>query len=454
MKVGSAVRGVLGVVFAFAASLAHADQMGELCTTLNTARNNQGALNRQIAKESNPLKQNSLQQQIRQINQQREAYLNNFLIANHRQFTNFTGVVSSFEVMHYNVGPGVMLGISLPCEINIAFQFIEITNPAWGKFDPESQSSLQKWRTALENIVKGDSVTFSGRFVPNKGMTFAVLTELRKRGGVAYSVPDEQVLRENARREDELRKDKIIQGIASQLSGKWSGEWELGGIVNPMATNKATFNLDLTRNGSVITGTYYERGGSSNISGSVDGRQINFGYKYSDGSSRKFVGAISATGEVSGKWDQKNGSGTWKMVKKSSPAEPSNSSTTAQQSEGGVVAGASSTTGAAPPSEISEVVRRDCLRMNGNSVFVNHCGFAIGVTWCYTMGKPEWDDETYQNKFANWSYLKNTCRYGRQYESPSIPPGGGFAFPTIGKPESPDGRASAGLQFVRAVKLP
>lgn len=182
---------LLGVVLfiAFAVFQAHADQMGDLCSILNTAKNRQAVLSRQIANERNPLKQDSLQQQLRQIDQQKAASLDNFWKVNNRKFTNFTGVVSSFDAMHYNKGPGVMLEITLPCEVKIAFQFIEVTNPAWGNLDPQKQTPLSMWRAALENIMKGDSVTFSGRLVPDSN-SFAVMTELRKKGGIAYKVPD------------------------------------------------------------------------------------------------------------------------------------------------------------------------------------------------------------------------------------------------------------------------
>jgi hypothetical protein len=57
---------VLSIVafFAFAVSQAHADQMGDLCAFLNTSDINQAGLNQKIANEHNPLKQNSLQQQL------------------------------------------------------------------------------------------------------------------------------------------------------------------------------------------------------------------------------------------------------------------------------------------------------------------------------------------------------------------------------------------------------
>ncbi len=330
MKVNALVCGILVGIFAFAASQAQADQMGELCSILNAGRNNQAALNRQIANERNPLKQSSLQQQAGQIERQTAASLNNFWRVNNNQFTNFTGTVSSFNVMQYNVGPGVMLGIALPCQYNLSFQFIEITNPAWGNFQPESQTPLSKWRPALENITVGDTVTVSGRL--STGRPLAVMTALQKRGGIAYTVPDEYLLRENAQREDESRKDKIIQGIANHLSGKWSGEWELGGLVNPIGTNKASFDLDLNENGSVLTGAYFERGGRTNVNGRVNGKQISFGYQYTDGTSRTFTGTIDATGGISGTWNQNGNSGTWKMFKKTSSSEsPATAASQGQQ---------------------------------------------------------------------------------------------------------------------------
>lgn len=318
MKVSSVVCGVLGAVFALAISPAHADQMNDLCIILNTTRNNQAALKRQIENERNPLKQDSLKGQLDKSIEQGDAFVRNFLEVNNRQFTNFTGVISSFETTWYNSGPGVLLKITLPCQLTIFFRFLETTHPEWGKDNPEEEGPLSKWRSALENFVKGDSVTFSGRFTRNSGLARAVMTELRKKGGIAYKVPDEYILRENARREDELRQEKIIQDIASQLSGKWEGEWKLGGIVNPLATNEGAFSLDLIRDGSVLTGTYHEKGGSSAISGNIDGKQISFGYQYTDGTNRTFTGIINATGEISGQWRQTRGSGTWRMVKISS----------------------------------------------------------------------------------------------------------------------------------------
>ena len=55
--------------------------MGDLCTILNTSRNNLAALNQQIANENNPLKKDALQQQIRQFINKRMLLWIIFLIA-------------------------------------------------------------------------------------------------------------------------------------------------------------------------------------------------------------------------------------------------------------------------------------------------------------------------------------------------------------------------------------
>jgi hypothetical protein len=117
--------------------------------------------------------------------------LNNFLQVNRLQLINYTGKVSSIEVMHYNTGPGVMLGITLPCNVSIAIQFIEITNPAWGNLDPDNQTPLPPFKPVLENLAVNDTVTFSGRLPndefsrhlissPNGLSFFAVITDLVK----------------------------------------------------------------------------------------------------------------------------------------------------------------------------------------------------------------------------------------------------------------------------------
>ena len=187
-----AVAIVLSIVafFALAVSQAHADQMGDLCSIVNTGRNNLASLNRQIQNQSNPLKRDSLQQKLSQINQQAAEAVETFLNRNRFQIVNFTGLISSIDVKQYNTGPGVMLGITLPCKVNIAVQFIEITNPAWGNLNPEDQTPLPPFRSVLENLAVRDVVTFSGRFVKRPDMYrqyfggelgfFAVITDLVK----------------------------------------------------------------------------------------------------------------------------------------------------------------------------------------------------------------------------------------------------------------------------------
>jgi hypothetical protein len=82
--------------------------------------------------------------------------------------------------------------------------------------------------------------------------------------------------------------------------------------------NKTDFKLSFEQDDSILTGTYYERGGSAKVNGKIEGKQINFEYRYRDGGGRKYTGNINDTGtEVSGKWNQEGGSGSWKMVKTS-----------------------------------------------------------------------------------------------------------------------------------------
>jgi len=207
------------------AKLAQSDpQGGDLCTILNTGRSNLATLNRQIENEKNPLKKDTLQQQIRQINQQADAALNDFFQVNRLQLINYTGKISSIEVQNYNTGPGVMLGIALPCNVNITVQFIEITNPAWGNLDPDSQTPLPPFRSILENLAVNDTVTFSGRLPqdefkrhfmnsPDNLSFFAVITDLVKGRIDERSVPPLSA-------EEALRIARAGNAIQSNLQGQ------------------------------------------------------------------------------------------------------------------------------------------------------------------------------------------------------------------------------------------
>jgi len=115
-----------------------------------------------------------------------------------------------------------------------------------------------------------------------------------------------------------IHKDLVVQKApVFNISGEWEGVWEVEGLFNPLAKNKADFKLSLKQNGSNLTGTYYERGGSTNVTGKIEGDEISFEYRYKDGGSRKYTGNISNKGDmVSGKWIQEGWSGTWKMVRK------------------------------------------------------------------------------------------------------------------------------------------
>lgn len=224
MKARTAVLALLSAVLAFVISQAHADQMGDLCTILNTGRNNLAALNRQIANENNPLKKDALQQRIGQINQQINTSLDKFFKFNNLQLVNYTGTVSSISVEHYNTGPGVMLGITLPCKVYIAVQFIEISNPAWGNLNPDNQTPLPPFRPVLQNLAVHDTVTFSGRLPqnvfnrhfsnsPNSLGFFAVITDLMKGKIDARHVPPLSA-------EEALRIALAANAIQSNLSGE------------------------------------------------------------------------------------------------------------------------------------------------------------------------------------------------------------------------------------------
>lgn len=189
MKVDNIVLSLLGGVFVFAASQAHADPMGDLCAIFTTERNTTATLQRAITNEQNPLKRDSLQRQYAQIGQQKQASLDNYLRANQFRIKNFTGVVSAFRSFSYLQGPGVDLAMDLPCKVTIGFRFLD-ARPEIGPPQPEQFASLSSWKSALENIVVNDTVTFSGRFTLEGRGLAGVLTELKKRSGAAYNVAD------------------------------------------------------------------------------------------------------------------------------------------------------------------------------------------------------------------------------------------------------------------------
>lgn len=305
--------GILHVALALSlfTSVAAYGQSNDPCAAVAGAAEQQRALERQIANEPNPLRREDLKARLNQARSASIDASSRVKTANQGRFAGLTGRVTAFDPVSYNGSYGFVLVIALPCGTTVGFRFRKITNPAWGGMDPNDDTPLAPWRRALETIVVGDTVTVSGRF----GKSFSVLTKLEKRGGPVYEVPDLLQLQERARAEEQQRKDAITQRLANELAGSWSGDWAMGGVLNPMATTSGNFVLQLTQDGSALTGTYIEKGGQSSITGSIRGRQLNIEYTYSDGSRRALAGNVDATGTVSGTWAQGSTTGTWKMAK-------------------------------------------------------------------------------------------------------------------------------------------
>ncbi len=134
----------------------------QLCQIIDNGRRSMAVASQQFNNERNPLKKDAIQGEYQQRQNQLNSTVADFVSNN--TINNYTGMVSYMDLKHYNTGPGLNLGIALPCNVIIAIQFIEITNPGWGGIDPQSQTPLPPWKPVLENLAVGDAVTFSGRF--------------------------------------------------------------------------------------------------------------------------------------------------------------------------------------------------------------------------------------------------------------------------------------------------
>jgi hypothetical protein len=131
-----------------------------LCAILNAGRSDLATLAQQANTESNPLKKDTAQRAYAQRTEELAQALADFVTAN--QMENYVGTVGALDFQNYNSGPGLILGINLPCKASISFQFVT-TNPQWGS--PGSDNvALEPWRATLENLAVNDTVTFSGRF--------------------------------------------------------------------------------------------------------------------------------------------------------------------------------------------------------------------------------------------------------------------------------------------------
>lgn len=90
---------------------------------------------------------------------------------------------------------------------------------------------------------------------------------------------------------------------------------------------------------------------------------------------------------------------------------------------------------------------RECLRPSAGK-FTNYCGFPIAFTYCFQINGS--DPEAWKE----WRHSRNSCNFGSHRTSEPILPNGVFVYPMAELPESPDGKWTAGLKFLSAVKFP
>lgn len=147
-------------------------EVGPLCALVNDGRASLSQLGQQINSESNPLKQADAQASYRQKADELNTRLLNFLNAN-STLEDSTGTIGPIDYKTYNQGPGVNLNITLSCGVTVFVRFLDVTDPAWGQFDPNQFAQLSAWRTVLENLSSGDTVTFSARIIPSPGGPYA-----------------------------------------------------------------------------------------------------------------------------------------------------------------------------------------------------------------------------------------------------------------------------------------
>jgi len=239
-----------------------------LCALLSTGRGDLATLARQSDAESNPLRKDTAQRAYAQRAEALAQAVANFVTSN--QIVNYVGTVSSMNFQNYNSGPGLVLGIALPCKAIINFQFVT-TNPQWGS--PSSDNvALEPWRPTLEKLSVNDTVTFSGRFFLRYGVSGiprnalaemfsieGVITELRK--GESFTSPDPEAIR----RQEEAAQAQAEQNRLAMV---------LQNSKNLDATPVATFAYHTTDATSLMQGS-----NSSLAQIAV----MNTGIKYADG---------------------------------------------------------------------------------------------------------------------------------------------------------------------------
>jgi hypothetical protein len=138
-----------------------------LCDGLTLWRRQLSSLSNRYNAESNPLIRDNIQQQYDAAKKGLDDSIARFVSVG--SFDHFSGVVSGMNMQHYNSGPGVTLGIDLPCNAAASFQFLDITNPGWGGLDPKIQTPLGPWRAVLQRLSIHTAVTFSGHFFLRNG---------------------------------------------------------------------------------------------------------------------------------------------------------------------------------------------------------------------------------------------------------------------------------------------
>jgi len=99
------------------------------------------------------------------------------------------------------------------------------------------------------------------------------------------------------------------------------------------------------------------------------------------------------------------------------------------------------------PQKMNLTTARECLR-SSRGKFTNYCNFKIAFTWCFHIGGKD------PKAWKKWINGSNSCNRGVHRMSPPIAPNEDFPFPTERMPRSPDGKWSAGLKFIKAVRFP
>jgi hypothetical protein len=166
MRIRNSISSFAVAVLLYSGPSGIAASMDDFCAILNKGRQDLTSLSKQMATENNPLKKDSFQQQYNTACKNFNAEVNNFVRQNSME--NWHGKVQSMNVEHYNTGPGFVLFIRLDCADDktppLRFQFADVTNPGWGKFDPNFETPLTTWKSFLADIAVNNPISWSGNF--------------------------------------------------------------------------------------------------------------------------------------------------------------------------------------------------------------------------------------------------------------------------------------------------